>query len=91
MQHHTDMASREMFANEASVMKALFQDYSKKDDYEAVAAVDRDVIEVQQLCSQRQADVKAVLRGTWAQAMTTRIPGVSSTRAYAPPQTGISA
>ena len=58
------MASREMFANETSVMKALFQDYSKRDDFEAVAAVDRDVVEVQQLCTQREADVKTVLRGT---------------------------
>lgn len=57
------MARADAFANEASVMKALFQEYSKRDDLDAVAGVDRDLQEVLALCSQREADARTILRG----------------------------
>lgn len=58
-------------------MKALFQEYSKRDDLDAVAAVDRDLQEVLALCSQREADARAILR-----ELTRQVQDLEAASAY---------
>ncbi|GFR43732.1 hypothetical protein Agub_g4843 [Astrephomene gubernaculifera] len=52
----------EMFASEVQVMKALFQDFSKRNDIDAVAAVDQDVQDIGVTCSAREADIRQIIK-----------------------------
>ncbi len=51
------------FADDLSIMKALLQEFSKKEELELIAGIENDVSEVHQACGAREAEVKAVIRG----------------------------
>lgn len=44
-------------------MKALFQEYQKREDFDSIAYIESLVQEAQQLCSQREGEVKDIIRG----------------------------
>eukprot|EP00195_Chlamydomonas_chlamydogama_P009258 CAMPEP_0202914172 /NCGR_PEP_ID=MMETSP1392-20130828/62431_1 /ASSEMBLY_ACC=CAM_ASM_000868 /TAXON_ID=225041 /ORGANISM="Chlamydomonas chlamydogama, Strain SAG 11-48b" /LENGTH=116 /DNA_ID=CAMNT_0049605717 /DNA_START=73 /DNA_END=420 /DNA_ORIENTATION=+ len=50
------------FGEHVSVMKALYQEYQKKDEFDSMTYIDALLQEIQQMCSQREAAVKASIQ-----------------------------
>ncbi|KAG2499045.1 hypothetical protein HYH03_003230 [Edaphochlamys debaryana] len=69
--------STELFADEVQVMKALFQDYSKRTDCEAVATVEQDVSDICEVCSSREADARATIK-----ELSRQVQDLGQTAAY---------
>ncbi|PNH05604.1 hypothetical protein TSOC_008103 [Tetrabaena socialis] len=55
------MARTELFSDEVQVMKALFQDYNRRSDAEAINAVEQDISDICAGCSAREADARGTL------------------------------
>lgn len=60
------MARTEQFADEAHVMKVLYQDYTKRTDFDTMAIVDQDIAEILQTCASRERDVRDTIYGAVA-------------------------
>ncbi|GLC37754.1 hypothetical protein PLESTB_001473400 [Pleodorina starrii] len=52
----------EPFAEEVHYMKALYQEYNKRSDADAVIAVDQDLSDIFQACSTAEADVRQTIK-----------------------------
>ncbi|KAL6753948.1 hypothetical protein V8C86DRAFT_3028432 [Haematococcus lacustris] len=50
------------FGEHVSVMKALYQEYHKRDDFDSIAAVDSVLADVRELILQREASVKDIVK-----------------------------
>ncbi len=57
------MARTEQFADEAHVMKVLYQDYTKRTDFDTMAMVDQDIAEILRTCALRERDVRDTIYG----------------------------
>lgn len=55
---------QERFREHVGVVEALRANYSSKDDLKSVHAVQQLEIELSELCSRRETDVQAVVKGT---------------------------
>lgn len=54
---------QDVFADDLSVMKALFQEFSRKEEFDLINSVEQDVQDIYQVCNAREADVKAIIKG----------------------------
>jgi hypothetical protein len=53
----------EQFAPELQAMKALFQDYTRRNEPDIVAHVERDIEQILEVCSSREEDARTVVKG----------------------------
>lgn len=51
------------FAEDLSLIKALYLEFSKKDEFDLIAAVDQDVQDILRISSAREADARAIIKG----------------------------
>lgn len=53
----------EPFTEEAYYLTALYKEYSKRSDMDAIAAVEQELNEIGKKCSTTEADVRHIIRG----------------------------
>ena len=74
----------DVFDEHLSVISALRDNYARKEDVNAVAAVGSMQAEIAQLCSGREEDVKQAIRGEWPRRLRLA-PAVGAPRRAGPP------
>lgn len=51
------------FADDLPIIKALYQEYCKKEEFDVIASVEQDVQDIIHISSLREADVRAIVKG----------------------------